>query len=102
VSDLLTLRFRNLTDGNLSYRMMKTDYPMRFELTRNLMDFIVARLDSPPTDCLELESAQTTHEKGFKDPCLVGLGDGLNPKKDRQRRIVTEDRCSRGFPKFCQ
>lgn len=40
VSDLLTLRFRNLTDGKLSYRMLKTQHPIEFELTETHLDLI--------------------------------------------------------------
>lgn len=40
VSDLLTLRFRNLTDGKLSYRMLKTQHPIEFSLTETLLDLL--------------------------------------------------------------
>lgn len=40
VSDLVTLRFRNLINGRLEYRMLKTDYPMDMPLTSLLVDLI--------------------------------------------------------------
>ena len=40
VSDLLTLRFRNLTNGKLVYRMFKTNFLIDFELTETLLSLI--------------------------------------------------------------
>jgi site-specific recombinase XerD len=40
VSDLVTLRFRNLVNGKLTYQMMKTGHPMEFQLTTVLMDIL--------------------------------------------------------------
>ena len=40
VSDLLTLRFRNLTNGRLVYRMFKTNFLIDFELTETLLSLI--------------------------------------------------------------
>jgi site-specific recombinase XerD len=40
VSDLLSLRFRNLTHGKLSYRMLKTGHPMEFQLSETLLEII--------------------------------------------------------------
>lgn len=40
VSDLLSLRYRNFTDGKLSYRMFKTNHPIQFELSENILDIV--------------------------------------------------------------
>jgi len=45
VSDLLTLRFRNLINGKLSYQMFKTDHVLTFDLTPVHLDLLV---DSVP------------------------------------------------------
>lgn len=50
VSDLLTLRFRNLINGRLNYRMFKTNYLVDFELTETLLDLIAILISYKPEE----------------------------------------------------
>lgn len=66
VSDLLTLRFKNLKNGRLSYKMMKTNHPIEFGLSDMLLDILsefhpnLIQEDSPsPID----QSIQTLKER---------------------------------------
>lgn len=48
VSDLLTLRFRNLINGRLTYRMFKTNFLIDFELTEALLSLITTLISYKP------------------------------------------------------
>lgn len=50
VSDLMTLRFRNLTNGRLQYRMFKTDYPIDIPITSLLAELLSKSVDDLETD----------------------------------------------------
>lgn len=101
VSDLLTLRFKNLKNGNLSYRMMKTKHPIEFGLSDMLLDILSeVHPNLIPNDSSSSidYSVRTLQERSDLHDFEVDTKDLMTPQKFKIYR--TKSSHSKGKPLF--
>lgn len=74
VSDLLSLRYRNFTNGRLSYRMFKTNHPIQFELSEAILDIL---------------SDFVSFELNFNDLTSINLLTVLNERRGQHKNVLS-------------
>lgn len=92
VSDLLTLRFKNLKNGKLSYRMMKTKHPIEFGLSEMLLDILSEfhpNLIQNDSSSSKNQSVQTLQERSDSHDFEMDVKDSIIPEKSKLYRTPT-------------